>query len=248
MLTVEPFVMLGKTVPEERKDGRITVCSAGFTPDLGLVRIYPLARESSPPRWSRNRVVLERNPEDPRSESFRLAAPRNKNMHRFINSTAFQHLGDVERHSRKAMLDDGDRRFHYYVDSVGEANERRMSLAIVRPKQQNLVWTRPGDKKELHLAQMELDMWQSFAAEERTALAAKVPRIRFTDGSGDHLLQFRDWGVFEFIRKYGNDACDRMPFNSSNALLVGNILRHQTSWLVIASITVTDQMTLELQT
>jgi len=57
--------MLGTTVPEPTSDGRVFICSAGVSAELrSLMRIYPLARRRTPPRWSVNCVCLERNPKD----------------------------------------------------------------------------------------------------------------------------------------------------------------------------------------
>jgi hypothetical protein len=151
------------------------------------------------------------------------------------------------------MLDAGNSRFKYYVDGIAEANERRISLAIVRPRQMQICWTRPGSTRQLPIDQMELDLYEAMAIEDRQAVAAKVPRLEFTDGTGDHLLQLRDWGAFELIRRYGVDyAMQHMEkslhIDTGSALLVGNVLRHQNAWLVISVLNgiSSDQLSLDI--
>jgi hypothetical protein len=51
--------MLGKTIPELTSDGRVFVCSAGYSEDFhALVRLYPLERRATPCR-GRNRRRLD---------------------------------------------------------------------------------------------------------------------------------------------------------------------------------------------
>ena len=76
-MILEDFVMLGKTTPETDRQGRITVCSAGWSPELKqLVRVYPLAVEKQPQDFSVSRIHLERNHKDTRRESWKIAGDR----------------------------------------------------------------------------------------------------------------------------------------------------------------------------
>src|SRR5688572_22083981 len=94
-LILDDFVMLGTTVPEPKRDGRIFVCSAGVSAELGkLVRIYPLARHSIPHRWNVYRVPVERNPEDSRDASFEVAGDRTPGAHERINEQ-FAEVGKI---------------------------------------------------------------------------------------------------------------------------------------------------------
>jgi hypothetical protein len=126
-MILEDFVMLGKTIPEPNSDGRIFVCSAGCSAELrSLVRLYPLSRWQAPRRWTVNRVPVERKPTDSRRESFCLKGNRSPETHARINGL-FEGVGSIARPQRAECLRP------YMVKSIREANERRMSLAIVAP-------------------------------------------------------------------------------------------------------------------
>lgn len=145
MLTVHDFVMLGKTVPEPtRRDGRVFVCSAGVSPTLrSLVRIYPLARRNTPPRWSVSTVKLIRNADDSRAESFKLDGDRRPGAHERINNS-FQ-VGEMYPPAARADL-----LARYVVGSIAEANDksRRLSLAIIHPDQLELTFEHNPDSPD----------------------------------------------------------------------------------------------------
>ncbi len=230
MLTIDDFVMLGKTVPEPtRRDGRVFVCSAGVSDTLrSLVRIYPLARWNTPSRWSVSTVKLVRNPEDSRSESFKLEGDRSPGAHERINNS-FWVTTTVPDAARTELL----RR--YVVGSIAEANAKRMSLAIVNPEQVELTFEHNPDSPD----SPELTL---FDLEPRPTVGARrfayIPRLRFRDADGTHHLMLRDWGCFEFMRKQGDDKrsglAGALHLDPSCSLLIGNFNQHRTSWLIIS--------------
>jgi hypothetical protein len=227
--TAHGFVMLGKTKPEERRsDGRTFVCSAGWQPDLGLIRVYPLAMHAAPRRWDICDVRLERNPRDSRRESWRLAGNRHGTEHRGINVEAFTTTGHVPRHQRDHLLPES-----CYADSIAHANDQRRSLALIRPRDAQVQWTNPDSRNPVDVHQLAL-----FTAE--TGLTPKrIPRLGFADDDGEHLLQLRDWGVFELMRSRGEEyaaqnTAQALHLGPSSVLLVGNLAQHRTAWLVIS--------------
>lgn len=239
MMTLDDFVMLGKTVPEPNSDGRVFVCSAGYSPTLRkLVRIYPLARHASPRRWSVSTVALERNMSDSRDESFKLTGDRSPGAHEHINQ-AFATTGSVPPARRPEML----RR--HVVDSIREANDRRLSLAVLHPQALELEFEHnPGSPDSPQQALFDLG-----ALEPTPRAGARrfpfIPRLRFRDTAGDHRLMLRDWGVYELMRKHGNlvdlhegerrrFVADALHLDPDCSLLVGNLANQRTAWLVIS--------------
>lgn len=229
-ITVHNFVMLGKTVPEERRsDGREFVCSAGYVDDLGLIRIYPLARAGAPHRWSRNTVSLQRNPRDSRSESWQLAGDRTPEQHPVINLREFVQTGEVKQSARGQLVPD-----KYFVDSIAQANRERRSLALIRPQDLDLTWTAVDSQAPVDMQQLEL-----LELPPRTdGKPTRIPRLRFRDQEGQHCLQLREWGVYELIRKNGltyasSHAASALRLGDSSSLLIGNLNAHRTTWLVI---------------
>jgi len=229
-MILEDFVMLGTTVPEPNSDGRVFVCSAGISSELrSLVRIYPLARRDIPHRWNTYRVPLERNPKDHRSESFRIAGDRSVGMHERINE-AFLPLGKVKDILRPDLL----RR--YVVGSIREANEQRLSLAVVQPDRIDLDFEHnplSPDSPQLAL----------FDVEGEPPSGAKrfpfIPRLHFTDECGSHHLMLRDWGAFELQRRKGEayfrqHLASALHLGPASSLLIGNMNHRRTAWLVIS--------------
>jgi hypothetical protein len=245
MLTIDDFVMLGKTVPEPSRDGgRVFVCSAGYSPTLrSLIRIYPLSRKGAPPTWSISTVNLERNPQDSRCESYRLAGDRSPGAHDRIND-GFQVTGEVPKGERPNLL------ARCVLPSIAEANRRiagygkdKTSLAIIHGEAMGLEFDHNEDSPESpQLKLFDLPGATPSAGARRFPF---VPKLRFHDEGGPHRLSLREWGVFELMRKHGHltdmSEGERRSYvtgavrlNPASALLVGNQNNVRTSWLVIA--------------
>jgi hypothetical protein len=228
-MILDDFTMLGTTVPEPtRADGRVFVCSAGISPELGsLVRIYPLARHTIPTRWHTYRVPVERNPKDSRRESFKVRGDRTGSAHAQINDQ-FAHIGVMPATARAAIL------AKHEVASIAEANARRLSLAIIKPQILGIAYEHNPESPDSPLLTL-------FDINPRPTEGAKrfpyIPRLRFSDEGGDHALMLRDWGCFEWMRKYP-DRYTELPnclhLSGESSLLIGNFNQHRTSWLVIS--------------
>jgi hypothetical protein len=230
VIVLSDFVMLGTTVPEPNSDGRVFVCSAGVSADLrSLVRIYPLARRGAPRRWSVNRVPLERNPRDSRTESFKIAGDRTADGHSLINQH-FEPVGEVKPRDRVALLKP------YTVDSIAEANAKRRSLAVIHPDSFELNFEHnPMSPDSPQLGLFDVDAEEPQGAKR----FAFIPRLRFRDEGGQHNLMLRDWGCYEFMRKYGDTYATRnmaaaLHLSPSSSLLIGNFNQHRRSWLIIS--------------
>lgn len=230
-MIVEDFVMLGKTVPEPTSDGRVFVCSAGVSASLGsLIRVYPLARRGAPRRWSINQVRLERNPKDSRQESWKLTGDRAPGAHEDIN-VGFEELGTVQPADRPHLL------AQHVVESVQEANARRMSLAIIHPAYTPRLTfdynPDSPDSPELRL----FDDGRRHVTEGHRRFVY-IPRLDFHDAAGPHSLTLRDWGCFEFLRKHGDERryelAAAMRLGPKSSLLVGNLNHRRNAWLVIS--------------
>lgn len=235
-MVLDDFVMLGTTVPEPNSDGRVFVCSAGYSPTTrSLIRVYPLARYGAPARWSVSTVKLQRNPKDSRPESFQLAGDRRPGVHDDINRV-FQFADVVPKSGRADLLK------RCVVPSIAEANERRLSLAVVHGDAMELEFEHnPASPDSPQLALFDMP-----AAEPGGARRFPyIPRMRFRDARGDHRLMLRDWGVYELMRKHNNltqmsDGERRkyvgaaLRLDPTCSLLVGNLNNQRNAWLVIS--------------
>jgi hypothetical protein len=200
-MILEDFVMLGTTVPEPNSDGRIFVCSAGISPELRtLVRLYPLARRNVPHRWDIYRVPVERNLKDNRAESFKIHAPRTAAEHEGINRY-FEKIGTVKPSDRQQLLNKCS------VDSIREANAKRLSLAVVHPASIEVHFELNPESPD----SPQLALFEDGAAAVRVGARrfAYIPRLKFKDELGWHDLMLRDWGCYEFMRKQDDDYARR---------------------------------------
>lgn len=229
MITIDDFVMLGKTVPEPQSDGRIFVCSAGVSPQMKqLMRIYPLGRRGAPKRWSVNEVRLERNSTDSRPESWKRYNPI-RGAENDTNDDLVTNRAEYPRASRAGLLRP------YEVASIKEANAKKLSLAVLHPDRYDFEFEHNPDSPD----SPQLALFDSGKPEPQGAKRfAYIPRLRFHDDDGGHRLMLRDWGCFEFMRKQGDSRRTEIPdalhLSPSSSLLVGNFNRHRTSWLVIS--------------
>jgi hypothetical protein len=245
VLTIDDFVMLGKTVPEPRSDGRVWVCSAGYSPTLrSLVRIYPLARHAAPPAWSISTVPLVRNHADSRAESFQLTGDRRPGAHDLINGE-FRVTGEVSRAGRADLLK------RCVLPSIAEADRRiasygkdKWSLAIIHPEAAELYFEhnqRSPDSPQPAL----FDLPPGAPIPAGAKRFPYLPKVWFRDADGEHHLSLREWGTFELIRKHNNlvnmsegERCryvaDALRLGPDSSLLVGNQANARTAWLVIA--------------
>jgi hypothetical protein len=230
-MILDDFVMLGTTVPEPNSDGRIFVCSAGVSAELGrLVRIYPLARRGIPNRWKIYRVPLERNREDHRPESFKIRGDRSPSAHDHINEQFDLVGGKVPDADRAQLLQ------RFVVGSIAEANNKRLSLAVIHPSNTDLHFEHNPDSPD----SPELRLFD--ICSEPPAGARRfpfIPRLRFEDDAGAHDLMLRDWGCYELQRKRGEayfreNLAQALHLRESSSLLVGNMNNRRNSWLIIS--------------
>lgn len=246
MLTVDDFVMLGKTVPEPNSDGRVFVCSAGYSETLrSLIRIYPLARYDAPKTWSVSTVSLERNPQDSRFESYQIYGDRSRGAHDHINR-GFHVTGEVKRHHRAELIK------RAVFDSIADANARtigygkdRVSLAIMHGQGYDLEFEHNPESPESPQIALFEAPFGAAVPEFGAKRFPYVPKLNFHDQAGPHRLSLREWGVFELMRKnnylvemsegerrqYVRGALHLDP---SCSLLVGNMNNQRNAWLVIS--------------
>lgn len=230
-MILDDFVMLGTTVPEPNSDGRVFVCSAGVSAELGrLVRIYPLARRDIPHRWNVYRVPVERNPSDHRPESFKVRGDRSPGAHERIN-TMFDHVGRIPDIDRAKLLE------RFTVGSIKEANAKRLSLAIIHPETIDLHFEHNPDSPDSpELRLFDVEPCQPQTGARRFPF---IPRLRFTDECGGNNLMLRDWGCYELQRKRGeiyfrDNLAGALHLRESSSLFVGNMNNHRNSWLIIS--------------
>ncbi len=158
-----------------------------------------------------------------------IDADRSPGQHDSIND-AIQLNGVVPRSARTDLL------APYVASSIQAANEDRLSLAIVEPlacPELHFVHD-PASPDSPHLRLF-------YGADDSRPSDLRrfpfIPRLRFHDEGGSHNLMLRDWGAFEFLRKFPSarhDLAGALHLDASVSLLVGNFNAHRNSWCVIS--------------
>jgi len=121
------YVVLAKSIPEySKRDGICYTCSLGYSPELGLIRIYPLPI-SSMNKWDVYEISVERNKYDTRSESWKLSTyARKENWVGLEKDVTPLYKADP-----KDMVNIISR---YRINSIKELNEQKKSIGLIQLK------------------------------------------------------------------------------------------------------------------
>jgi hypothetical protein len=228
------YLVLGQTVPEESKKYGLRVCTAGYSiKNDELIRVYPLGvkRKQHFKRWHiYNELPLRRNNKDNRNESWRLGIDVNQ-----INDL----LIVDGRKNKETILNKLYK--NHSVTSIKEANDKRISLAIVKMYDCNGYFV-DKNKKIINTKQYCL-----FDEDDNTNILGKndydkLPRIEWKDEEGyKHDFMFNSWDAYmhqiNLSKKYGYDnlwKALKLNKDIPKLALIGNINSIRTSWLIIS--------------
>ena len=226
------FTMLGKTVPEPT-NARLShyVCSAGYSPEHGPVRLYPLGMQGTPRRWSTGLMPVHRH-----------VANKDSRPESWLPDGAFGISGTMPPKDRRAVLE------KFLVGGIAEANERRLSLAVMRPMKPRFVLV-GNVGEDIEPSYNLFADGEALKANERFEYC---PRLKFAteDGLSNLRPQVRDWGIWELMRKNHREIgamehADRekwvgnaLHISEKTLLLMGNFANHRTSWMIISALNV----------
>lgn len=229
MFHLDDVIILGMAVPEQHRDGSKTVCVAAYHEDLGMIRIFPCSADMGLSRWSKVSVDLEKNKKDSRYESYRIA-----NSIDMLNKPPLSIYGKISRNQRIEILD------KLRSPCVADVNTARFSLCVIKPYEIFDVWLSSNptfDKNnQKSIPLISSDEWLKTKADYPLQ-----PRIRYKCSKlcSGHDQSILEWGAFEWMRKNESKAhmiIDNWKFRNheyEHYLIIGNQLRHRTSFLVI---------------
>lgn len=234
-IKVEDLIVLGNACPDIISDYRITVCTAGYSPRRGLIRVYPVPPNSLMKRWNIVRIPLERNSRDTRKESWKIQGSRSD----WENLSSKIELVDriTSQNDKLETLQALHARFG--ADCVSDLNARRESLGFIRPQILGFGFEDRQDR-ELNL-QSTLDGGKAFLTIKNYPLRPYV-RYRCSEckSKNPHKQQVIEWGVYEWLRKNAGQeerVWENLHFNEDGyqqSLLIGNMALHRTSFMVIS--------------
>ena len=232
---LDDVVILGTAVPDVLRDNRRTVCTAGYSDKLGLIRIYPVPIDAHLGRWDIVSVPLERNPADTRVESWKIKGSRSNWDHLKDSITK---VGEVISRSRRIELEETllDR---YGVSCVDNLNERKLSLGIIDPIIEGHYL---GERKNYDPSiQGSLTHDEPFLTirnyKEQPRLVYRCPNCV---SKKPHDQQILEWGSYEWMRNnkqdyeqlWENFHIDDPDYRK--LLLIGNQAKHRNAFMVIS--------------
>jgi hypothetical protein len=226
---IDDLVMLGRAAPDTLKDGRTTICAAGYSKTQGFVRLYPTRLSSPLKQWTVVSVPVERNPQDTRAESWKIEGSKGEWDHLDAKIQVTGVLSRAEKIQLVRSLES---------PCVLELNQARISLGIVKPVEMRGYLSERPDLDTT--AQLTLF---GYRTPKTKANYRHQPRLQYkcsdctsVDGHDQQIVEI---GCYEWFRK--NPGEEGQVFENlrledpayEKFLLVGNQANHRASYLVI---------------
>ncbi|MCI4351937.1 MAG: hypothetical protein L3K14_00915 [Thermoplasmata archaeon] len=229
---IDDLIMLGRAAPDTLKDGRTTICAAGYSPTHGFIRVYPTRLSSPLKQWSCVSVPLERNPQDTRDESWKIEGSKGEWA---TLDSKIEVRGLLSRPERIRLIP------QLASPCVSTLNESHVSLGIVRPA---ALKGYLSDRSDVD-STIQLTLFGGPTLKTKADYRMQ-PRLEYRCDRcvsvGPHDQQVLEIGCYEWFRKHpGQEAkvFENLHLDDpayEKFLLVGNQAFHRASYLVIGII------------
>jgi hypothetical protein len=230
-MIIDDLIILGRACPEQIKDGRITVCSGGYSHKLGFVRIYPTRTKMPWRQWDIVRVEVEKDLRDTRVESWKIAGSKSDWENLAEKVEVAGHLPQSEWMNLVTNLADG---------CIQEINDKKRSLGIIKPTVLERFFTHNP-----HYGVIFQPLLPTLS--EKTAVKRDFefePRVKYKcqmcKSKKPHNQQILEWGFYEWLRKNPEkkeQVWKNALFDSPKHeifFFVGNQFMHRRSFIVIS--------------
>ena len=236
VVDIDDLVVLGNAVPDEVRGGRKTVCVAGYSDRLGMVRVYPARPDSPVKRWNRLAIPLVRNPMDTRKESWKIQGSRGE-WDRLTDKIAVHER--LEGNRQRELWSKACKK--HLVGCVMDLNDDKLSLGIVKPTDISyLMVTRDSYDATVQATLTTETVYKTI----HNYRLKPVIRYRCSEcrAKGHHEQQILEWGVYEWFRRNPGQeekVWDNMHLDDPDWdkwFLVGNQARRRNSFMIISAI------------
>lgn len=232
-MIIDDLIVLGKGAPDRISDGRVTICTGGYSPTHGFIRIYPTKRDSPLKRWNIVEVPVERNYRDKRQESWKIQGSKREWSKL---SDKIKLVGDHKRDDRLNLIG------NLVDDCVECIRDEGRSLGIIKPSIEKCYFVERDDFEP----EVQTTLLNAYGVRVKDNYPYQ-PRICYscTDcktKSGKHDQQIVEWGIYEWMRKNPDkieQVWENLRINSpthDTYFFVGNISYHPNRYLVISSL------------
>jgi hypothetical protein len=233
-MLLDDLIILGRACPEPLQDGRVTVCLAGYSYEHGFIRLYPTHPKMKMKQWDIIKIEVERNKQDTRAESWKIAGSRTDwdDLDKKVTI-----VGRIEDRSERRNL------IGNLLDSgIQTLNNQKRSLGIIKPEIIKTYFSNNskfGEWKQLGLPGLtDLDDYLTKRDYEQE------PRVKYrcpdADPPSEHDQQILEWGFYEWFRKEPEkreQVWENAGIGKANTdiyFLVGNQFKYRNSFMVIS--------------
>lgn len=235
---LKDVLILGQAAPVEIKGGRKSICTAGWSPHEGMIRLYPVPTTTKARMWSQIEVPVMRNTQDIRYESWKIEGSNSEwdELNQKIVTK-----GKIDKKQEKLKTLETILQNHSY-GCVNELNDQKGSLGIIKPE--ILEMTFEDRKKIEDTVQLTLDSEVKFLT---AGNFEKVPVIKYrcpkcTAKNGFHKQQLLAWEAYEWMRNNKSNIeqlWENLRLKDpeyEKYFLVGNQAYHLRSFMIISVI------------
>ena len=229
-IVLDDLVILGRACPERIRNGRTTVCTAGYSETHGFVRIYPTRADMPLKRWNIVRVPVERNPQDTRKESWKIQGSKREWEQL---SDKVEVIGNLRRSDRPVLIE------NLVEGCVKDINNDKRSLGIVKPVIKKCYFCR--EKRFDPMVQERLWGPPPPLTKRNFPVSPKIQyRCSECKLKGHHDQTVLEWGFYQWMKKHPDKR--EQVWENAQVLspdwdiffFVGNQANRRTSFLVIS--------------
>ncbi|MCX6815868.1 MAG: hypothetical protein NT120_03380 [Candidatus Aenigmarchaeota archaeon] len=231
MEEINDLIILGRSWPELLRDGRYSVCVAGYSKEHGFIRLYPTKIFSPLKTWNIVRVKVERNRADTRKESWKIVGSKEDWKHLDKN---IKILGVLKREERINLLRNLSK------DSTETLRNQGRSLGLVKPEilSWNLEDTGLTPPVQTTLTGLKLKTKKHF----RNKPYIEYRCLPACESKSPHCQQLIEWGAYMWLNKQKTredqeKVFDNLKLNDKNwekYFLVGNLAYKRKTFAIIS--------------
>lgn len=206
---IKQYTLVARAAADRSKKYGKSICSAGISPDDGLIRVYPILTETRMKAWDTYEIAVDRCKTDTRDESWQ--ADLSFAPHRIGKQDRYQCLGLLAGHN--------------LASSIRQLNSDRKSLAVVVPDRINEMWFDHRDEANAD--------WGKEAVFEVPRIAYELAGKTHCH----QILEIGCYEWLRCKKNDPAGLWDNLRFTDAefrHMFLIGNQARYRNSWMIIA--------------